>query len=44
MSNEPTYYVDYIYKENEINPYDILSIADMDDLWGKDMEEPFICL
>lgn len=44
MPNEPIYYVDYIYQVNNIKPEDILSIADMEDLWGKDVEEPLICI
>jgi len=38
MPDEATYYVDYIYQANNINPDDILSIANMEDLWGKDMD------
>ena len=38
MPNEPIYYVDYIYQSNNINSDDILSIANMEDLWGKDMD------
>lgn len=44
MSSEPTYTVDYIYNGNEVNPQNIIDIADLDDLWGKDMDEPFICI
>ena len=44
MPDEAIYYVDYIYHENNINSKDILSIAEMDDLWGKDMDEALICL
>lgn len=44
MPNEAIYYVDYIYQENNINPDDILSIADMEDLWGKDMDQSLICI
>ena len=38
MPDEAIYYVDYIYQENNINSEDILSIANMEDLWGKDMD------
>lgn len=44
MPNEAIYYVDYIYQENNINPDYILSIANMEDLWGKDMDQPLICI
>ncbi len=44
MPNEPIYYVDYIYKNNNINPQDILTIANMDDLWGKDIDQALICI
>lgn len=44
MPNQAIYYVDYIYQGNNINPNDILTIANMQDLWGKDIDEPFICI
>ena len=44
MPNEAIYYVDYIYKNKNINPDDILSIANMEDLWGKDVDEPLLCI
>ena len=44
MPDEAIYYVDYIYHGNNINPHDILSIANMEQLWGKDIDEPLICL
>lgn len=44
MPNESIYYVDYIYKGNEINRQDLISIANMEDLWGKDIDEPFIAI
>ena len=44
MPNQAMYYVDYIYQGNNINPNDILTIANMQDLWGKDIDEPFICI
>ena len=44
MPDEATYHVDYIYQVNNINPDDILSIANMEDLWGKDMDQPLICI
>ena len=44
MPNEAMYYVDYIYQGNAIKSDDILTIANMEDLWGKDIDEPFICI
>lgn len=44
MSEEPLYYVDYIYDSMDIPGQDILDIAYMDELWGKDMDEPYIAL
>ena len=43
-SDEATYYVDYIYQGNEVNGEHILDIARLDNLWGKDMDEPFIAI
>ena len=44
MSDEAIYYVDYIYQGTEVNPQHILEIADLDDLWGKDVDEPLIAI
>lgn len=44
MSSEPTYAVDYIYNGDDVNGENIIDIANLDDLWGKDMDEPFICI
>ena len=44
MTGEAIYYVDYIYTPDKINPNNILDIADLDDLWGKDMDEPFVAI
>ena len=44
MQDEAVYYVDYIYDEDNIQPIDILTIADMQDLWGKDIDEPYLCI
>ena len=44
MNDQAVYYVDYIYTPDKINPNNILDIADLDDLWGKDMDEPFIAV
>ena len=44
MSNEPVYYVDYIFDNTAIDPQAILDIACLDDLWGKDMDEPYVAI
>ena len=38
-SDEAIYYVDYIYSGAHINPQNILDIASMEPLWGKDIDE-----
>jgi len=38
MKDEAVYYVDYIYNADTINEQNILDIANLDDLWGKDMD------
>ena len=43
-SDEALYYVDYIYKNVDVNPQNILDIAELDDLWGKDMDEPQVAI
>ena len=44
MPNEPVYSVDYIFDGKDVNVQAILSIADMGDIWGKDMDEPYIVI
>lgn len=44
ISDEAVYYVDYIYEGNDIKAQDLLSIADMEEIWGKDVQEPFLCI
>ena len=44
ISDEPIYYVDYVYEGNEVSSEDILAIAGMDDLWGQNMDEPLLCI
>lgn len=44
IKDEAIYYVDYIYDGDYIEPIDILTIADMQDLWGKDIDEPYLCI
>ena len=44
MSSEPVYYVDYIYDGDNVNPQNIIDIANLEDLWGKDMDEAFVAV
>ena len=44
MSDEPIYYVDYAYEDSSFAGQDILDIAYLNELWGKDMDEPYIAL
>ena len=44
MSNEPLYYVDYIYNNGDVDPQAVLDIAYLDELWGKDIDEPYIAI
>lgn len=44
MSDEPIYYVDYIYEGCNVNPENILDIASLDDLWGKEMDEALVAI
>lgn len=44
MASEPVYYVDYIYDGKNVNPNNIIEIAEMEYLWGKDLDEPFIAI
>lgn len=43
-SGEAIYYVDYIYQEDEVDGTDILEIASLDNLWGKDMPEALVAV
>ena len=44
MNDEAIYYVDYIYEGTQINPTHIIDIASLEDLWGKDIDEPFVAI
>ena len=45
VSTESVYLVDKIYnKEKIITPLEIFSITDLNDVWGKDVEEPLIVI
>lgn len=44
MNDETIYYVDYIFNGQHIHPNFVLEIANLEDLWGKDMDEPYIAI
>ena len=44
MSSEPIYYVDYIWSPAQTNKQAILDIADMADMWGKDIDESIVAI
>ena len=44
MPDEPVYYVDYIYEGQNVEPQHIIDIAELDNLWGKDVDEPFVAI
>ncbi len=44
MSDEAVYYVDYIYNGTDVNPQNILDIAEMASYWGKDVDESLIAI
>lgn len=44
MPNEPVYYVDYIYNGTDINQEDLISMASLENLWGKDVSEALIAI
>ena len=43
ITDEAKYYVDYIFKTT-IPPDTITSICDLNDLWGKDFDEPYVVI
>ena len=44
MSDEPVYFVDYIYNGVDVQPQNILDIASLNDLWGKDVDEAIVAI
>lgn len=44
LSSEPIYYVDYIYKNTNINGQNILDIANLNELWGTGMPEALVAI
>ena len=44
ISAEPIYYVDYIYNGADVQATDILTIANLGSLWGKDFDEALVAV
>ena len=44
MPDEPVHYVDYIYRANNVDPEQVLAIAELGDIWGKDVDESYIAI
>ena len=44
MPDETTYYVDFIWTEQEVNEQAILDIANLKSLWGKNIDEPYVAI
>lgn len=44
ISAEPIYYVDYIYNGADVQANDILTIANLGSLWGKDFDEALVAI
>lgn len=44
ISAEPIYYVDYIYNGTDIQSDDIITIANLHNLWGKDFNEALVVI
>lgn len=44
MSDEPIYYVDYIWSAKEADPTAIIDVAEMAPYWGKDMDEALVAI
>lgn len=44
MSDEPVYYVDYIFQGQQVDANTLLDIANMENYWGTELSEPFIAI
>lgn len=44
MSDEPIYYVDYIFEKDSVDKQVILDIAEMDEYWGTEVEEALVAV
>jgi hypothetical protein len=44
MSDDPIYYVDYIFEKDTVDKQVILDIAEMDEYWGTEVEEALVAV
>ena len=44
MTDEPQYYVDFIFDGQHIDEDTIYTIANMEEFWGQNMDEPYIAI
>ena len=44
MSEEPIYYVDYIFQGHEVDESILLEIGRMSSYWGTELDEPFVAI
>ena len=44
ISDEAIYNVDFVFENTNVDPNVILEIADFGDLWGKDIDEPYVAV
>ena len=44
MASEPVHYVDYIYKNTDVNASQVLEIAELGEIWGKDIDESYVAI
>ena len=44
ISAEPIYYVDYIFKGQDVEANNILDIANMASYWGTELDEPYVAI
>lgn len=44
MPDDAIYYCDYIYNGQDVNPKQIIDMANMKYLYGKDIDEPYIAI
>ena len=44
VSTEPVYWVDFIWRKNDLNPKIILDIAESKNWWGQEVTEPYVVI
>lgn len=44
MPDEAIYHVDYIWRANDVDPQAIIDIGEMDEFWGKDVDEALVAV